>query len=289
MKTTNSVYYRDNEKCKIPNSTAVFLACDQRFMWNLTVGILYAIKKCLNNIVLDTGLGHATVELELLQLCIWYGIGEQCASNSLPNRTTAIKYGTVFTASKFSLPSHMKRLLYIWLASNQLWLIFFAIWNENRLFWGSISKKHRQYWFKWRFAGVLMMAGLVALWFFGGSGPVLLRNPIFLWFSRGVGGGVSAHGIGMIIGINVTGDEYDEWPPCSLFISITTENGYQNNYYFISNEKRWLMSFLLVNNVIQLIFLALLAKLRGLRKHPDPGLATGINKTYEPVRSLFWV
>ena len=31
-------------------------------------------------------------------------------------------------------------------------------------------------------------AGLVALWFFRGSGPVLQRNPIFLWFFRGGGG-----------------------------------------------------------------------------------------------------
>ena len=31
-------------------------------------------------------------------------------------------------------------------------------------------------------------AGLVALWFFRGSGPVLLRNPIFLCFFWGVGG-----------------------------------------------------------------------------------------------------
>ena len=88
---------------------------------------------------------------------------------------------------------------------------------------------------------------------------------------------------------NSTGDEHDEWPPCSLFISIATENGYQNNYYFISNEKRWLMSFLLVNNVIQLIFLALLAKLRGLRKNRDPGLAAGIIRIHDPVRSLFLI
>ena len=30
-------------------------------------------------------------------------------------------------------------------------------------------------------------AGLAALWFFRGSGPVLLRNPIFLWFFFGGG------------------------------------------------------------------------------------------------------
>ena len=32
--------------------------------------------------------------------------------------------------------------------------------------------------------GQTLNAGLVALWFLRGSGPVLLRNPIFLWFSR---------------------------------------------------------------------------------------------------------
>ena len=47
--------------------------------------------------------------------------------------------------------------------------------------------------FKWRFAGGPLMAptlnaGLVALWFFRGSGQVLLRNPIFCDLSWGGGG-----------------------------------------------------------------------------------------------------
>ena len=46
--------------------------------------------------------------------------------------------------------------------------------------------------FRWRAdVGPTLNASLVALWFFRGSGPVLLRNPIFLWFSRGGGGGGS--------------------------------------------------------------------------------------------------
>ena len=32
-----------------------------------------------------------------------------------------------------------------------------------------------------------MDAGLEALWFFRGSGPVVLRSPIYLWFFRGEG------------------------------------------------------------------------------------------------------
>ena len=40
--------------------------------------------------------------------------------------------------------------------------------------------------FRWRADdSPTLNAGLVALWFFRGSGPVLLRNPIFSWFSRG--------------------------------------------------------------------------------------------------------
>ena len=35
--------------------------------------------------------------------------------------------------------------------------------------------------FKWHFASMPMMAW----WFYRGSGPVLLRNPLFLWFFRG--------------------------------------------------------------------------------------------------------
>ena len=39
--------------------------------------------------------------------------------------------------------------------------------------------------FRWRADnGPILNASLVALLFFRGSGPVLLRNPIFLWFSR---------------------------------------------------------------------------------------------------------
>ena len=37
--------------------------------------------------------------------------------------------------------------------------------------------------------GPILNAGLVALWFFRGSGPVLLRSPIFLWFFFLGGGG----------------------------------------------------------------------------------------------------
>ena len=45
---------------------------------------------------------------------------------------------------------------------------------------------------KWRFIGVpgdgpTLNAGLVALWFLRGSGPVLLRYPIFYNFPEGVG------------------------------------------------------------------------------------------------------
>ena len=39
--------------------------------------------------------------------------------------------------------------------------------------------------FLWRADdGPTLNAGLVALWFLRGPGPVLLRNPIFLWFNR---------------------------------------------------------------------------------------------------------
>ena len=41
--------------------------------------------------------------------------------------------------------------------------------------------------FGWRADGdPALNAGLVALWFSRGSGPVLLRNPIASWFSRGI-------------------------------------------------------------------------------------------------------
>ena len=48
--------------------------------------------------------------------------------------------------------------------------------------------------FRWRADhGLSLNAGLVALWFFRGSEPVLLGNHIFLWFSGGGGGGVRTH------------------------------------------------------------------------------------------------
>ena len=43
--------------------------------------------------------------------------------------------------------------------------------------------------FRWRVnEGPILNAGLVALWFFRGPGPVLLRNPMFLRFFRMVVG-----------------------------------------------------------------------------------------------------
>ena len=43
--------------------------------------------------------------------------------------------------------------------------------------------------FRWRADdGPTLNTGLVALWFFRGSRPVLLENPIFLWFFKGGGG-----------------------------------------------------------------------------------------------------
>ena len=43
--------------------------------------------------------------------------------------------------------------------------------------------------FRWRAdGGQTLNAGLVALWYYRGSGPVLVRNPIFLLFFRGGGG-----------------------------------------------------------------------------------------------------
>ena len=42
--------------------------------------------------------------------------------------------------------------------------------------------------FRWRADGVpTLNAGLVTLWFYRGSGPVLIRNPIFCDFSGGEG------------------------------------------------------------------------------------------------------
>ena len=44
--------------------------------------------------------------------------------------------------------------------------------------------------FRWRAdGGPTLNPGLVALWFYRGSGPVLLRNPIFCDFSWGGGSG----------------------------------------------------------------------------------------------------
>ena len=48
----------------------------------------------------------------------------------------------------------------------------------------SPAKRHLA--FRWcADGGPTLNAGLVALWIFRGSGPVLLRNPIFLWFQGG--------------------------------------------------------------------------------------------------------
>ena len=74
-----------------------------------------------------------------------------------------------------------------------LTLLFFNWWGERR------SKYHHKQSnisppAKRHLNGVLLAcrcwsniqsADLVALWFFRGSGPVLLGNPIFLWFFRG--------------------------------------------------------------------------------------------------------
>ena len=44
--------------------------------------------------------------------------------------------------------------------------------------------------FRWRAdGGPTLNAGLVALWFYRGSGPVLLRKPLILIFFRGGGSG----------------------------------------------------------------------------------------------------
>ena len=46
--------------------------------------------------------------------------------------------------------------------------------------------------FRWRADdGPALNAGLAAMWFFRGSVPVLLRNPIFVWFVSGGGGGAN--------------------------------------------------------------------------------------------------
>ena len=47
--------------------------------------------------------------------------------------------------------------------------------------------------YRWRAdIGPILNAGFVALWFYRGSGPVLLRNSIFVRFFRGGGGGQDA-------------------------------------------------------------------------------------------------
>ena len=56
--------------------------------------------------------------------------------------------------------------------------------DNGVLWWDRGSKYHYKWWPN-------VAAGLVALWFFRGSGPVLLRNPIFLWIFRGGGSGPS--------------------------------------------------------------------------------------------------
>ena len=51
---------------------------------------------------------------------------------------------------------------------------------------GPSTARHRT--FRWQAdGGPTLNAGLVALWFYRGSGPVLLRNPIFLYLFRGGG------------------------------------------------------------------------------------------------------
>ena len=71
--------------------------------------------------------------------------------------------------------------------------------------WGDRGSKYRYKWaiirppVKRHLNGVWLTCqwwpnnGLVALWFFRGSGPVLLRNPIFLWFFRGGPDPLSPH------------------------------------------------------------------------------------------------
>ena len=52
--------------------------------------------------------------------------------------------------------------------------------------------------------GPTLNAGLVALWIFRGSGSVLLRNPIFLWFFKGGANPMSPSLDPCMLGINVT-------------------------------------------------------------------------------------
>ena len=72
--------------------------------------------------------------------------------------------------------------------------IFLVWWGEEKIQIQLLAGYHRsasETPFKWRFAGVPMMAQL-EFWLgsfviLRGSGPVLLRNPIFLWFQAGPG------------------------------------------------------------------------------------------------------
>ena len=65
----------------------------------------------------------------------------------------------------------------------QLWKGFFLF-----SWWGEVRFKNHHLAFRLRADdGQTLNAALVALWFFGGSGPVLLSNPIVLWFSGGGG------------------------------------------------------------------------------------------------------
>ena len=76
--------------------------------------------------------------------------------------------------------------------------------NADKVLYGWWGERGFKYHFKSviidppgkRFAGLPMMAptlnaGLLALWFSRGSGPVLLGHPIVLWFFRGGRGGGS--------------------------------------------------------------------------------------------------
>ena len=79
------------------------------------------------------------------------------------------------------------------LSEGVLWPHFFSWWGEReftyhykRAIIGPAAKRHLND------EGQTLNAGLVALRLFSGSGPVLLRNPIFLCRGGGGGGGVSA-------------------------------------------------------------------------------------------------
>ena len=77
----------------------------------------------------------------------------------------------------------------------QLWRFIFSFFSDNeagRIYIPLKVGHHRlasETPSKWRFAGGPIMAQHWMLaWFFRGSGPLLLRNPIFLWFLWGGGG-----------------------------------------------------------------------------------------------------